>query len=81
MLDVSAAIKNNAKNMLANNMPPGIWWNTTGSVTNTSPGPSDGSLPNANNAGKIAKPATMAINVSMKATCRLAMGRLCSGVR
>ncbi len=39
--------------------------NIDGTTTNTSPGPEVGSIPNANNAGNIAIPASIAIDMSI----------------
>ena len=54
----------NTKNSAPHSCPGGIWLNTLGSVTNTSPGPLPGSTANAKHAGKMMRPATSATAVS-----------------
>lgn len=65
--DVNAANSNNTKNKTAMRFPQnGNCSNTSGSVTNTKPGPSPGFKPYVNTAGKIINPAEIAIKVSPK---------------
>lgn len=56
--DVNVANKNNSKNSAKNTDPNGTCSNTCGNTTKSNPGPSVGSMPNANTAGKIASPAS-----------------------
>ena len=64
MMVDSAAKLMNTKNSAPHSCPSGIWLNTLGSVTNTSPGPLPGSTANAKHAGKMMRPATSATAVS-----------------
>ena len=64
MMVDSAAKLMNTKNSAPHSCPGGIWLNTLGSVTNTSPGPLPGSTANAKHAGKMMRPATSATAVS-----------------
>ena len=54
------------KNKVPQILPPGIWLKMFGNVTNTRPGPSPGSTPNAKHAGKMTRPAAKATNVSKR---------------
>ena len=65
--EVNAANSNNTKNRTAMRFPQnGSCSKTSGKVTKTKPGPSPGFKPYVNTAGKIIKPAEIAINVSPK---------------
>ena len=61
-------INTKKKNNPPKNMPNGISLNKDAMVTNNNPGPAFGSIPNANNAGKITNPAKIAIAVSKNTT-------------
>lgn len=60
--DVNVANVNSARNTVKKNPPNGIWLNTDGNTINSNPGPSVGSIPNENTAGKIARPANNETN-------------------
>ena len=62
------------KNSTAMKRPPGICANTLGSVMRMSGGPDAGSMPKANTAGRMAKPASRAAQVSSSAVCMAARG-------
>ena len=68
IIEVNAAIKTRKKNRPPKNIPKGISLNNDAMVTNNNPGPEFGSIPKANKAGKITKPAKIAIAVSKKTT-------------
>ena len=68
IIDVNAAINTKKKNNPPKNIPNGISLNKDAIVTNNNPGPAFGSIPNANNAGKITNPAKIAIAVSKNTT-------------
>src|SRR5699024_5823084 len=61
--DVKVANKNNNKKISKKAAPKGILSKTAGRTTNNKPGPSVGSNPNANTAGKIANPANNEIKI------------------
>ena len=65
---VSAAKPMNAKKREPQSRPSGIELKTLGSVTNTSPGPCAGSMPNAKHAGITMSPDMIATEVSSAAT-------------
>ena len=68
IIEVNAAIKTRKKNRPPKNIPKGISLNNDAMVTNNKPGPEFGSIPKANKAGKITRPAKIAIAVSKKTT-------------
>ncbi|SCI89607.1 Uncharacterised protein [uncultured Flavonifractor sp.] len=65
--EVIPAKNTDTKNSRAKSCPPGISWNTLGRVTNMREGPEAGSMPKANTAGMMAKPASRAAMVSSRA--------------
>ena len=62
--EVMAARKSAKKKRSCSMEPNGICWNISGSTTNTSPGPSEGAMPNAKTAGIMARPERRAKAVS-----------------
>ena len=68
IIDVKAAMNTRKKNKPPKNIPNGISLNRDAIVTNNSPGPEFGSIPNANSAGNITRPAIIAIAVSKNTT-------------
>ena len=65
--EVMPANSTEIKKKNANRRPNGICWNTRGRVMNSSLGPEAGSRPNANTLGRMAKPASIAAQVSSTA--------------
>ena len=68
IMEVNAAINTRKKNKPPRNIPKGISLNRDAMVTKRSPGPEFGSIPNANRAGNITRPAIIAIAVSKNTT-------------
>ena len=66
--DVNAAITISRKKIMAKKLPNGICSKMEGIVIKTNPGPLSGAIPKANTAGKIIKPAKIAIKKSVPAT-------------
>lgn len=65
--EVMPAKNTETKKSRAKMRPPGICWKIWGRVTNMSCGPLVGSMPKANTAGRMAKPASRAARVSSTA--------------
>src|SRR5262245_13118326 len=80
MAEPSAATTNRRKNAAAATVPNGIRAKASGRVTNTSPGPLDGSSPSANTMGNTAKPASSEIAVSAAIVKSATCLRLISGL-
>ena len=66
--EVMAAKRTRIKKITAHRVPKGMESNTAGSVIKIRPGPAEGSKPNAKTAGRMAKPASSAAQVSNKGT-------------
>ena len=78
---VTAAKNTSKKNKAAKIEPPAMASNTFGRVTKISPGPEAGSRPQENTAGKMAMPASTAIQVSKRAICMQPLGMSTSLLR